>query len=245
MPNYKILVEYDGTGLAGWQWQPDQPSVQQHLEDALTSLCGEKTRIFCAGRTDAGVHALGQVGSFVLENVLDEKTVRDGLNFHLKTDQISVLHATVMPEDFHARFSAKERSYRYHIINRRARLAIFAHRAWHVKVPLDVNAMQQGAAYLLGNHDFTSFRDSQCQAKSPIKTLDRLEITQEGENIYIDVQAPSFLHHMVRILTGTLVLVGKGKWQPQNVQRALQAKAREAAGPTAPAHGLYFTKVFY
>lgn len=245
MPNYKILVEYDGTGLAGWQWQPDCPSVQAYLERALQKLTGEEAKIFCAGRTDAGVHALGQVGNFVLENPMPVRNIRDGLNFHLETPQISVLNAEEADDRFHARFCAKGRRYRYHIINRPSPLAIMASRAWLIKRELNVKAMQEAAQYLLGKHDFTSFRDTQCQAKSPIKTLDRLEVSAEGENIYIDVEAPSFLHHMVRNLTGTLTLVGKGKWKPEQVKDALEAKNRSAAGPTAPAYGLYFIGVDY
>ena len=245
MPNYKILIEYDGTGFAGWQFQPDQPSVQGHLQHALQKLTGEKVRIYCSGRTDAGVHAWGQVASFTLEKAFPTESLRGGLNFHLETPQISVLKVDEVGDEFHARFSAKGRRYRYHIVNRSSPIAILANRAWHVKPALDVAAMQERASYLIGYHDFSSFRDSQCQAKSPLKTLDRLDVTVDGEHIYVDVEAISFLHHMVRNLTGTLVKVGNGNWQAQEVKQVLAAKDRKAGGPTAPAHGLYFCEVKY
>jgi tRNA pseudouridine38-40 synthase len=245
MPNYKLTIEYDGTGLVGWQSQPGAPSVQGYIEDAVYKLTGERTKIFCAGRTDAGVHAFAQVGHFVLEKSMPSSNIRDGINFYLATAQISILSAHEVDSTFHARFSATKRHYRYRIINRASPLAIEAHRAWWLKSHLDADAMQEAAKYLVGEHDFTSFRDSSCQANSPIKTLDLLNVTRENDEVILLVSARSFLHHMVRNLTGTLVMVGKHKWEPKQVQSALLARDRSAAGPTAPAQGLYLTHVSY
>ncbi len=245
MPHYKMIIEYDGTGLVGWQQQPNKPSVQHYLQEALNGLTGESVQVFCAGRTDAGVHALGQVVSFSLEKETPTAVICSGLNYHIKTQQISVLSVEQVDESFHARFSAIRRSYRYQIINRLAPLALEANRAWHVKNALNVAAMQEAAKYLVGRHDFSSFRDSQCQAKSAVRTLDKVEVSAENDRVFIDVSARSFLHHMVRNITGTLVLVGKGKWEPIQVKNALEAKDRRASGPNAPACGLYFMNVDY
>jgi len=245
MQRYKITLEYDGTGLAGWQKQKDHPSVQQHLEEAIEKFCQEKVDTVAAGRTDAGVHARGQVAHFDLNKEHDIRNVQHGINYHLDGLPISVLSAEKVNQDFSARFSATKRHYRYHIINRSAPLALNKNRAWHVPKALDINSIRQAAELLLGNHDFTSFRATECQAKSPVKTLDEITVTQDEESIYFDISAKSFLHHMVRNIVGTLTLVGHAKWTKENVQSALEGKDRTLAGPTAPACGLYFMRVDY
>jgi tRNA pseudouridine38-40 synthase len=249
---YKITIEYDGTGLAGWQKQPDFYSVQQALEGALEKFSGVKADVFCAGRTDAGVHALGQVAHFGLEKEWDCFRIFEALNFYLRGDarliipnQIAVVKVEKAESDFHARFSAKQRYYHYRIINRRGHLALEQNRAWCVHEYLDADKMQEAAKLLLGKHDFTSFRSSDCQSKNPVKTLDVLEVTRNGAEIDVKCNAVSFLHHQVRNIVGTLKLVGTGKWQVEDVQKALDARDRRAAGPTAPAQGLYFVKVDY
>lgn len=244
---YKLTLEYDGSGYSGWQKQPDAPTIQRALEQAVLQFCGEHCDVIGAGRTDAGVHATGQTAHVDLPKDYDPYKVMQGLNYHMLATApcISVLNAEPVPDDFHARFSAIRRYYRYRIINRRARLAIDLGRAWQIGDVLNTEAMQEGAAHLIGHHDFTSFRDSECQAKSPIKTLDYLQITRAGEDIFITTHARSFLHHQVRNIVGTLVLVGKGHWQAGEVKTALEAKHRTAAGPTAPPDGLYLTKVEY
>ncbi|MDA8230880.1 MAG: tRNA pseudouridine(38-40) synthase TruA [Magnetospirillum sp.] len=245
MPRYKLLLEYDGTGFIGWQRQDNGLSVQEALEQAVVKLCQQHATVFAAGRTDAGVHATGQVAHFDAERVFAADTLRDALNFHLKPHPVSVLGADVVDESFHARFSAVGRSYLYRIVNRRAPLALDRDRAWWIPVRLDAEAMAEGAKHLLGRHDFTTFRASECQAKSPVKTLDVLDIARDGEAIAIIAAARSFLHHQVRNMVGTLKLVGEGKWHPEDVGRALDAKDRKAGGPTAPAAGLYLTAVTY
>jgi len=244
---FKLTIEYDGSHYSGWQKQPDAPSIQQVLEEAVVQFCGQHCDVVGAGRTDAGVHALGQVAHVDLPKDYDPYKVMQGLNYHMLAlaPSIAILNAEPAPDDFHARFSATRRHYRYRIVNRRARMAVDLGRAWQVGEALDVDAMQQAAQHLIGHHDFTSFRDSECQAKSPIKTLDNLSITRSGEDITITTDARSFLHHQVRNMVGTLVLVGKGRWQPEDVKTALDAKDRKQAGPTAPPDGLYLTKVEY
>lgn len=245
MPRYKLTIEYDGTGLAGWQRQNDAPSVQQYIEEAIERYCGVSCHVQCAGRTDAGVHATGQIAHVDLPKERDTYSIQQGINYHLKTDQISILSAESVDDEFNARFDAKRRYYLYRIIMRSAPLAIERNRAWLVHDELDIAAMKEASSHLLGTHDFTSFRDSQCQAKSPIKTLDTLDITSHGTRIDIRLDALSFLHHQVRIIVGTLHQVGIGKWSPQDIITALQAKERRAAGPTAAACGLYLMKVDY
>ncbi len=248
MPRYKLTLEYDGNGYAGWQRQNDLMSVQEALQIACFKFSGEEVNIVGAGRTDAGVHATAQVAHIDLQKPLDAFRVMQGINFYLEIghkNRIAIIDAEEVTEEFHARFSAKARHYRYRIINRRSRLGLEHGRAWHVVKPLDIEKMQQAAAMLVGHHDFTSFRDSQCQSKSPVKTLEKLDIAQHGEEIIIITSARSFLHHQVRIMTGTLALVGKGRWQPQDVQAALDAKDRAKAGVTAPPDGLYLVGVDY
>ena len=245
MTRYKLTLEYDGRGFVGWQRQDNGPSVQAALEAAVKRFCAEAVCVEAAGRTDSGVHALGQVAHVDLDKATDAETLRDALNFHLKPAAVAVLSAEAVAPDFHARFSATERRYRYRIVNRRARLTLDQGRAWFVPVPLDAGAMGDAAQALAGRHDFTSFRASECQAKSPVKTLAALEVSRAGEEIQIEARARSFLHHQVRNMVGTLKLVGEGKWSRDDVARALAARDRKAAGPTAPADGLYLVAVRY
>lgn len=245
MNRFKILLEYDGGPYVGWQRQNNGPSIQAALEKAAQAFCGEEIVVHGAGRTDAGVHALGQVAHLDFERDCDADTVLDALNHFLIDEPIVILKAEAVDESFHARFSATGRHYRYRILNRRPRPAVTRGSVWWIPVPLDVAAMNDAAQELLGEHDFTSFRATLCQAKSPVKTLDRLEVSDDGGEIVIDVSARSFLHHQVRNIAGTLSLVGKGKWSRQDVAVALAARERAAAGPTAPAEGLYLVRVDY
>jgi tRNA pseudouridine38-40 synthase len=245
MPRYKLTLEYDGTGLAGWQRQEGLVSVQGLLEEAVTHFCGEQVTAYCAGRTDAGVHARGQVAHIDLEKAHDAFTVQQAINFHLIDHPLIVVSVEAVSDEFHARFGACRRYYEYVIINRRARSVLDARQSWHLPVLLDIDAMQEAARFLIGHHDFSSFRDSDCQSKSPLKTLEDLSISREGERVILRTHARSFLHHQVRIMTGTLVEVGRGKWKPIRVAEALAARQRSAAGPTAPAHGLCFLRVDY
>lgn len=245
MPRYKLTLEYHGGPFVGWQRQANGPSVQQAVEEAIGRFCGEDVRITCAGRTDAGVHALGQVAHVDLTRDWPADTVRDAVNFHIKPQPVAVLSAEVVPDDFDARHSAERRHYRYRIVNRRAPLTVDRGLAWHVIEPLDAGAMHAAAQRLVGRHDFTSFRAADCQAASPVKTLDRLDVARAGEEIVIIATARSFLHHQVRNMAGTLRLAGSGRWAADDVTAALQACDRAAAGPTAPAEGLYFVAVDY
>lgn len=248
MTRWKLVLEYDGSFFVGWQRQDNGLSVQQALEEAVAAFCGEAVGIVGAGRTDAGVHARAQVAHVDLAGDWSAKTVRDATNHHLRDlhgSPVVVVDAEPVGEDFHARFSATERRYRYRIVNRRAPLALDRGRAWWVPVHLDVDAMAEGARRLTGRHDFTSFRASECQADSPVKTLDELSVRGWGEEIEVAARARSFLHHQVRNMVGTLKLVGEGKWSPDDVARALAARDRRAAGPTAPACGLYLAAVRY
>lgn len=244
MARYKLVIEYDGSPFVGWQRQDNGASVQGAIEAAAEKLCGAPTRINGAGRTDTGVHATGQVAhvDFVREWPAD--TVRDALNAHLRPAPIAILSAERVGDDFDARHSASARHYRYCILNRRAPAAL-DRLVWRVPGPLDAGAMQAGADALIGRHDFTTFRASQCQAKSPVRTLDRLTVTRTGEIIDIEAEARSFLHNQVRSMVGTLVEVGLGRWSPEDVARALAARRRDACGPVAPAAGLILTRVDY
>jgi tRNA pseudouridine38-40 synthase len=245
MTRYKIIVEYDGGGFVGWQRQANGPSVQAALEDAIRGFSGESVLVEGAGRTDAGVHAFGQAAHFDLAKETTVETVMAALNFHLKPAPVAVLSAEAVAGDFHARFSANRRAYLYRIVNRRAPLALERGRAWFVPQPLDAAAMHAAAQVLVGHHDFTSFRASGCQAKSPVKSLDLLSVTRSGEVVEVRAEARSFLHHQVRNFVGSLKLVGEGRWSAADLRRALEARDRAAAGPTAPAAGLYLTEVGY
>lgn len=245
MPRFKLTIEYDGGPYQGWQWQDHGPSVQGALEEATEKLNGEPALVYGAGRTDSGVHALAQVAHVDFIKPLRADKVRDAMNYHLGDHPISVLEAEEVDEEFHARFSAKERTYLYRIVDRRPRLALDKGRVWRVPYRIDVDAMQEAANTLIGKHDFTTFRDTQCQSKSPVKTLDKLTVLRAGQEVHIHVQAQSFLHKQVRSITGTLVEVGRGKWTPHQVGKALLAKDRKACGPVAPSEGLYLTRVAY
>jgi tRNA pseudouridine38-40 synthase len=245
MPRYKIVIEYDGAPFVGWQVQDDGVSVQGALEAAAAAFCGESVSVRGAGRTDAGVHALGQVAHVDLSREWDIDTVRDAINAHLRPHPIAVLSAEIVPAAFDARFSARKRHYLYRIVNRRAPLALEASRAWRIARPLDAQAMHAAAQRLVGRHDFTTFRAAECQAKSPVKTLDRLDVQRSGEEVCIYASARSFLHHQVRSMVGSLALVGEGKWSTDDLARALEACDRTACGPVAPPDGLYLVNVEY
>ena len=245
MPRYRLVLEYDGGPFVGWQRQDNGPSVQAALERAIHAFCGETVTAVAAGRTDAGVHALGQVCHLDLARARPPDTLRDALNAHLRPDPVAVLAAAEAPAGFHARFSATRRRYLYRIVNRRSPLALDRGRAWAVARALDAEAMGVAAALLVGHHDFSSFRAAECQAASPVKTLAALTVARRGEAIDIEAEARSFLHHQVRIMVGTLELVGAGKWRADDVAAVLAARDRAAAGPTAPAHGLYLVGVDY
>ena len=245
MPRYKLTVEYDGRPFAGWQIQADQLTVQGLLTSAVEALSGDKTLVQGAGRTDAGVHARAQVAHVDLSKNWDTDTIRDALNAHLRPHPIAILAAERAADDFNARSSAIRRHYLYRIINRRADLTLEAGRAWRVPRPLDAAAMHEAAQRLVGKHDFTTFRSTECQAKSPVKTLDVLKVERGGEDVYVTSVARSFLHNQVRSMAGSLVLVGEGKWNPDDLANALDARDRTACGPVAPPDGLYLMKVEY
>jgi tRNA pseudouridine38-40 synthase len=245
MPRYKLTIEYDGRPFRGWQRLSEGPSVQQTIEEAVLAFCGETTRVFGAGRTDAGVHALGQVAHLDLAREVAIETLRNALNHHLRPQPVVVLEAARVPDDFHARFSARTRHYRYRIVNRRPPLALAAGRAWQVAVPLDAEVMHEAAQRLLGHHDFTSFRSSICQAATPNKTLDRLNVVRHDEIVEITASARSFLHHQVRNMVGSLKLIGQAKWPVERIEAVLKARDRAQAGPTAPACGLFLVRVEY
>jgi tRNA pseudouridine38-40 synthase len=245
VPRYKLTIEYDGTGLVGWQRQPIGLSVQAALEDAVEKFAGVRVTVHGAGRTDAGVHALAQAAHLNLPREFPPDTIRGALNHHLRPAPISVLLAEPVADDFDARRWATGRVYRYRVLNRRPPPMLDRMRVWHVAPPLDLAAMQAGARHLVGRHDFSTFRDSLCQAKSPVKTLDALEVTRIGDEIHIEARARSFLHHQVRNIAGTLKLTGLGQWSSDAVATALAARDRRAAGPTATAEGLYLVAVRY
>jgi tRNA pseudouridine38-40 synthase len=245
MPRYKLLIEYDGAPFAGWQIQAEQATVQGVLAAAVEAFCGEKVSVQGAGRTDAGVHALGQVAHIDLGKEWDSDTVRDALTAQLRPHPVAVLAAERVPGDFDARFSAQARHYLYRIVNRRADLALDRGRAWRVPRLLDAAAMHRAAQGLIGKHDFTTFRAAECQAKSPVKTLDRLDVEREGDEIRISASARSFLHHQVRSMVGSLALVGEGRWSAKDLAAALAARDRTACGPIAPPDGLYLVRVEY
>jgi tRNA pseudouridine38-40 synthase len=245
MPRYKLIIEYDGTPFVGWQVQDNGRSVQGTLMAAVEAFCGDKVAVQGAGRTDAGVHALGQVAHFDLASERDTDTVRDALNAHLRPHPVAILSAEKVAADFDARRSAVRRHYLYRIANRRPDLALDRGRAWRVPRPLDADAMHGAAQRLVGKHDFTTFRSTECQAKSPEKTLDRLDVSRAADEIHIAAVARSFLHNQVRSMVGSLVLVGDGKWSAGDLARALDARDRAACGPVAPPQGLYLVRVDY
>lgn len=246
MPRYKLTLEYDGTPFVGWQRQRCGGSVEQALEQALCAFTGEEIRVQGSGRTDAGVHAMGQVAHTDLPQDYSCFTVQEALNHFLKKTALAVINVEHVADDFHARFSATSRSYTYRILCRRAPSALYQNRIWHIKFPLDAIVMNEAAQMLVGDHDFTSFRDSRCQAKSPFKSLTSIQVTQpQADHIRMDITAPSFLHHQVRNIMGTLKDVGQGRISPEDFRRILQAKDRKQAGITAPAHGLYLVRVDY
>jgi tRNA pseudouridine38-40 synthase len=245
MPRYRITIEYDGTPFLGWQVQASGPTVQGTLVDALRAFSGESVRITGAGRTDTGVHALGQVAHFDLARDWEPWKLREALNFHLKKNPVVVRDAAVVPSAFDARFSARARHYLYRILARKAPPALDRNRVWWVPRDLDPAAMAEAARPLLGHHDFTTFRAAGCQARSPIKTLDRLDVAVAGEEIRISASARSFLHHQVRSIVGSLKLVGEGRWRPGDMERVLHARDRAACGALAPSRGLYLVSVDY
>jgi tRNA pseudouridine38-40 synthase len=245
MPRYKLTIEYDGTPFSGWQTQENAPSIQGTLTRAIAAFCGETVLVQGAGRTDAGVHARGQIAHIDLTKDWDADIVRDALTAQLRPHPIAVLAAERVADDFDARFSARARHYIYRIINRRADLALDRGRAFRVPKRLDAARMHEAAQRLVGKHDFTTFRATECQAKSPVKTLDRLDVTRDGDEVRIHASARSFLHHQVRSIAGSLVFVGEGKWTPDDLAAALAARDRTACGQVAPPDGLYLMRVDY
>jgi tRNA pseudouridine38-40 synthase len=245
MPRYKLTIEYDGRPFVGWQIQDNGPTVQAALEAAVLAFSGERVISRGAGRTDAGVHALGQVAHVDLSKEWEVDTVRDAINAHLRPQPVAVIAAERADEAFDARFSATQRHYLYRIINRRADLTFERGRAWRVAKPLNAGGMHQAAQRLVGQHDFTTFRHVDCQAKSPIKTLDQLDVNRVKDDIHVKASARSFLHTQVRSMVGALVAVGEGRWTADDVSTALQARDRAVCAPVAPAEGLYLVRVDY
>lgn len=245
MPRYKLTIEYDGTPFVGWQRQENGASVQQAIEEAIGRFAGETVVVKGAGRTDAGVHALGQVAHIDLGRDWEPDRVRDALNAHLRSDPIAILTVDAVDAAFDARFSATKRHYRYRISDRRAPPALDADRVWSVNIRLDADAMHEAAQALVGHHDFTTFRNAQCQARSPVRSLDRLDVSRQADEIVVAASARSFLHSQVRSMVGTLKKVGEGRWPVSAVGDALNARDRTRSGPVAPAHGLYLAAVDY
>ncbi len=245
MTRWKLIIEYDGSEFSGWQKQKNAPSVQQSLEEAFQKFSGESAALFCAGRTDAGVHARAQVAHVDLQKETNGVVVRDAVNFYLRPHKIAVLSAEAVDDAFNARTSATQRSYRYRIVNRRASLTYQSRYAWHVIHPMDIDVMQRAADLLIGKHDFSTFRAANCQATSPLRTLDKLIVTRDGEDVFIDAAARSFLYHQVRNMAGTLAYVGTGNWSLERFADAFAACDRAKGGPTAPPEGLYFWNVTY
>lgn len=245
MSRFKLTLEYDGLAFQGWQRQKNGMSVQEALETAVHAFSGETVTVQGAGRTDAGVHATGQVAHVDLDKPMSIESLQNAINYHVRPHPVSVLKATEVAEDFHARFSARSRHYLYRICNRRAPLVLESGRAWHLPRAIDIEAMHEAAQRLIGRHDFSSFRSAACQAKSPVKTLDRITVQRRCDAIVIEISARSFLHHQVRNMVGTLRLVGEGKWSKDDLVAALEARDRAKGGPTAPPDGLYLTRVSY
>lgn len=245
MPRFAITVEYDGTPYMGWQRQAHGPSVQQDIEDAIAKTAGINTQVHAAGRTDAGVHALAMQAHFDLDSDLSPFRLMGALNAHLRPAPIAILACRIVPDDWHARFSCIGRAYEYRIVNRRAPLTVERDRAWQVIQELDTDAMHVAAQLLVGLHDFTTFRSAHCQAESPIKTLDQLDVRREGERVIVEAAARSFLHHQVRSMVGSLAAVGTGRWSAADLKAALEAKDRNALAHNAPPEGLYFIQAVY
>ena len=245
MTRWKLTIEYDGGPFMGWQRQDHGPSIQQALEEALHRMTGELSSFTAAGRTDAGVHALAMSAHVDVMKSLTSHRLREGLNALVRPKPISVLEVEHVADDWHARFSCTARRYLYRILNRRAPPALDGGKVWHIAVPLDADAMAEGAAHLIGRHDFTTFRSVHCQSDSPVKTLDRLQVSMAGEEIHVAAEARSFLHHQVRSMVGCLALVGRGQWQPDDMRKSLEARDRGALGLNAPPHGLYFVEAIY
>ncbi|MEO6360963.1 MAG: tRNA pseudouridine(38-40) synthase TruA [Sphingomicrobium sp.] len=245
MTRWKLIVEYDGASFLGWQRQTQGATVQQTIEEALTRMTGEQAAVHAAGRTDAGVHALAMAAHVDVAKKLTPHRLREGLNALVRPAPISVLAVEQVAPDWHARFSCTGRRYVYRILNRRAPATLDRSRIWHVAAPLDIDAMAEGAAMLVGHHDFTTFRSVHCQSESPIKTLERLEIEREGDEIRVHAAARSFLHHQVRSMVGCLAMVGRGQWAPEQISEALEARDRAALGLNAPPDGLYFVEATY
>ena len=245
MTRFALTIEYDGRPFMGWQRQDHGPSVQQAVEEAITAITGQEVRIHTAGRTDAGVHALAMRAHFELETKLTEFRLMEGINARLRPQPVAILALEEVSEEWHARFSCRGRRYLYKITNRRAPLTLDKGQSWQIAQPLDTDAMHNAAQILVGEHDFTTFRSVQCQAKSPIKTLDKISVTRFGEEIEIEVSARSFLHHQVRSFVGCLKMVGTGKWSASDLRDALEAKDRDALGYNAPPDGLYFVEAIY
>ncbi|MCT2558592.1 tRNA pseudouridine(38-40) synthase TruA [Tsuneonella sp. YG55] len=245
MTRFALTLEFDGTPFVGLQRQATGPSVQQAVEDAAHAVTGEAVTMHAAGRTDTGVHALAMRAHVDIEKAIEPFRLMEALNAHLRPDPIAVIACAAVPDDWHARFSCIGRAYEYRIANRRAPLTLERNRAWQVARPLDADAMHTAAQALVGRHDFTTFRSVQCQAASPVKTLDRLDVRREGEHVIVEAAARSFLHHQVRSMVGCLALVGMGRWNIGGVAKALAARDRQALGLNAPPHGLYFVKAEY
>jgi tRNA pseudouridine38-40 synthase len=242
---WRLTIEYDGGPFMGWQRQDHGPSVQQSLEEAIRRMTGELAAVHAAGRTDAGVHALAMAAHVDIGKTVTEHRLREGINALVRPHPISVLAVEPVADDWHARFSCVGRRYIYRILNRRAPPTLERGRVWHIAVPLNVDTMAEGAKHLVGRHDFTTFRSAHCQSDSPVKTLDRLDVTRDGDEIRIHAAARSFLHHQVRSMVGCLALVGRGQWSPDDIHSALEAKDRAALGFNAPPEGLYFAEAFY
>jgi len=242
---WRLTIEYDGGPFMGWQRQDHGPSVQQTLEEAVKRMTGEDAQLMAAGRTDAGVHALAMSAHVDIARSLTPHRLREGLNALVRPHPISVIEVETVADDWHARFSCVGRRYLYRVLNRRAPAALDHGRVWHIPVPLEVEAMREGAAHLVGRHDFTTFRSAQCQSDSPVKTLDRLEVSKAGAEIHVEAAARSFLHHQVRSMVGCLAMVGRGQWEPGDIEKALEARNRSALGFNAPPDGLYFVEAIY
>ena len=245
MTRWRLTIEYDGEPFFGWQRQADGPTVQQVLEEALHRMTGERASFTAAGRTDAGVHALAMPTHVDVTRSLTPHRLREGLNALVRPHPVSIIDVEEVADEWHARFSCLGRRYRYRILTRRAPPALDHGRVWHIPVPLNVAAMSEGAAHLIGRHDFTTFRSAQCQSDSPVKTLDRLDVVQAGEEIHVSAAARSFLHHQVRSMVGCLAMVGRGQWSPDDMRKALEARDRAALGLNAPPQGLYFVEAVY